>query len=90
MKREILKTIKSRQIKYFGHIKRHNTLLKTILEYKVGGLRARGRQRFRWVDNIKRWTGYSLSECTIRARDRQCWRSIAANLQCGVGTWSDL
>src|SRR5579871_4018617 len=86
MKREILKEIRSRQMKYFVHIKRRNTLLKIILECKVGGLRVRGRQWFRWVDNIKRWTGYSLSECTIRARDRQCWRFIAANLRCGVGT----
>ena len=86
MKRAILGEIKSRQIKYFGHIKRHDTLLKFLLEGKVEGQRARGRQMYKWEGNIKRWTKYSLAECTIKARDRECWRSIAANLRCGDGT----
>ena len=81
-----MKEIKKRQVKYFGHVKRHNTLIKTILEGKVEGKRARGRQRYKWEDNIKRWTNSSLTECTIKARDRECWRSIAANLHCGDGT----
>ena len=86
MKRQLLNNIKKRQVKYFGHVKRHDTIIKNILEGKVEGRRARGRQRYRWVDNIKRWTNISLSECTTRARDRVCWRSIVANLHCGDGT----
>lgn len=43
MKRKPLKEIKSRQIKHFGHIKIHYTLLKTLKEGKVEGRRARGR-----------------------------------------------
>ena len=85
MKRELMKEIKKRQVKYFGHVKR-NTLIKTILEGKAEGQRARGRQRYKWEDNIKRWTNSSLTECTIKASDRECWRSIAANLHCGDGT----
>ena len=54
-KRTLLAEIKSRQIKYFGHIKRHDTLLKFLLEGKVEGQRARGRQRYKWEGNIKRW-----------------------------------
>ena len=42
IKKELLREIKIRQIKYFGHIKRHDTLLKTLLEGKVKGKRARG------------------------------------------------
>ena len=61
MKKELLIKIKLRQIKYFGHIKRHETLLKTLLEGKVKGKRASGRQRYRWENNITRWTGYSLA-----------------------------
>jgi hypothetical protein len=41
MKRELLQDLKIRQIKYFGHIKRHDTLIKTLLEGKVKGRRAR-------------------------------------------------
>ena len=86
MKKELLREIKIRQIKYFGHIKRHDTLLKTLLEGKIEGKRARGRQRYKWESNITRWTGYSLAECTTKTRDRGCWRSVAANLRCGDGT----
>src|SRR5579871_1765085 len=86
MKRVLLKELKGRQLKYFGYIKRHDSLLKTLLEGKVEGRRDRGSQRYKWESNIKRWSGYSMSECTTRARDRECWRSVAANLQCGDGT----
>lgn len=43
MKKELLKEIKIRQMQYSGHIKRHDTILKTILEEKVEGKRARER-----------------------------------------------
>ena len=85
-KRELMKEIKKRQVKYFGHVKRHDTLIKTILEDNVEGKRARGRQRYKWEDNIKRWMNISLTEYTVRVRDRQCWRSIAANFHCGDAT----
>ena len=86
MKRELLQDLKIRQIKYFGHIKRHDTLIKRLLEGKVEERRAKGRPRHKWENDIKRWTKYSLAECNIRARDRGCWRSIASNLRCGDGT----
>jgi hypothetical protein len=86
MKRELLQEIKIRQVKYFGHIKRHDTMLKIFLEGKVEGRRARGGQRYKWEGNIKRWTNYTMAECNIKTKDRGCWRSIAANLRCGDGT----
>jgi hypothetical protein len=44
MKQELLKEVKIRQLKYFGHIKkRHDSMLKTILEGRVEGKRARGK-----------------------------------------------
>jgi hypothetical protein len=76
MKQDLLKEVKTRQLKYFGQIKRHYSLLKNLLEVRVEGKRARGRQRYIWENNIKRWTGNSLTECTNGTRDRQRWRSI--------------
>jgi hypothetical protein len=88
MKQDLLKEVKTRQLKYFGHIKRHDSLLKKILGGRVEGKRARGRQRYIWENNIKRWTRNSLTltKCTNGKRDRQRWRSIVANLRCGDGT----
>ena len=83
MKRTVLGEIKSRQIKYFDRLERHDTLLKFLLEGKIEGQRAKGRQRYKWEGNIKRWTNCCLAEWTIKARDRECWRSIAANLRFG-------
>ena len=35
--------VKERKIKYFGHVKRHQSLLKDVLEGRVEGSRPRGR-----------------------------------------------
>ena len=86
IKQDLLNEVKIRQLIYFEHIKRHDSLLKNILEGRVEGKRARGRPRYIWENNIKRWTGNSLTECTNGTRDRQRWRSIVANLRCGDGT----
>jgi hypothetical protein len=59
MKQELLKESKTRQLKHFGHIKRHDSPLKNILEGRVEGKRARGRQHYIWENNIRRWTGNS-------------------------------
>ena len=37
MKQELLMEIKISKLKYFGHIKRHDTIIRTILEGKVEG-----------------------------------------------------
>ena len=74
----LLKTIQSRKLKYFGHIKRHHTICKEILEGKIEGKRARGRQRRTWLDNIKDWTNLSVQECTRQAKNRKKWRVISS------------
>jgi hypothetical protein len=73
LKRELFNTIRKRQIKFFGHIKRHNSILKDILEGKIQGNRSRGRQRLKWTDNIKRWTGETITVNTIKSRNRVEW-----------------
>jgi alpha-glucuronidase len=67
-------------------VKRHNSILKDILEGKIQGKRSRGRQRLKWTDNINRWTGETLAVNTIKSRNRVEWRPMVANLRCGDGT----
>ena len=76
-KRQLLDIIKTRKMCFFGHIKRHDTIIKEILEGKVEGRRGRGRPRAAWPDNIRTWADCSLAECTRRARDRVLWRFTA-------------
>ena len=74
----LLETIQSRKLKYFGHIKRHHTICKEILEGKIEGKRARGRQRRTWLDHIKDWTNLSVRECIRQAKNREKWRVISS------------
>ena len=74
----LLKTIKSRKLQYFGHIKRHNNICKHIMEGNIEGKRARGRQRRTWLDDIKDWTNLSLQECNSQAKNRERWRVISS------------
>ena len=54
---ELLKTIKSRKLKYFGHTKRHGSVCRQIMDGKVEGKRKRGRPLRTWIDDVKNWTG---------------------------------
>ena len=67
--KSLMKDIKSRKLKYFGHVKRHQNILKSVLEGVTEGRRCRGRQRSVWCDNIKGWTGRSV---TARGDCMQC------------------
>ena len=53
-------------------------LAKTTLEGTVEGSRRRGRQRKRWEDNIREWTGLKLSEALRKTQDRDGWRKLNA------------
>jgi hypothetical protein len=67
-------------MKFFGHIKKHNSILKDILEGKIQGKSSRGRQRLKWTDNIKEWTGKTLAVSTIKSRNRVEWWSIVCKV----------
>ena len=54
---DLLTSVKIRKLKWYGHVTGSSELAKTILQGAVQGGRRRGRQRKRWEDNIKEWTG---------------------------------
>ena len=64
---------------WFGHVSRSSGLAKTILQGTVKGKRKRGRQKKRWEDNIKRWTGMDFASSTRAAENRSRWKGIVAN-----------
>ena len=49
----LLVIVKRRKLAWFGHVTRHDSLSKTILQGTVGGGRLLGRQMKCWMDNIK-------------------------------------
>ena len=76
-KRTLLLSIQQRKLKYYGHIKRKNNLLTTVLEGKMEGKRPQGRPRNIWFTDIREWTGLRGRECTRKATDRNLWGVIS-------------
>ena len=64
-------------------VKRHklngmvmSPVAKTILQSTVKGGRRQGRQRKRWEDNIREWTGLELAKSWRVVENREKWRQL--------------
>lgn len=75
---DLLTSVKRRKLKWYGHVTRSSGLTHTILQGTVKGGRRRGRQRKRWEDNIKDWTGLELRDTVRKAENREEWRMLVA------------
>ena len=77
---DLLTMVKKRKLRWYGHISRSSGMAKTILQGKVKGARWRGRQKKRWENNIKEWTGMGFGDSLRRAaEDREGWKGIDQN-----------
>ena len=76
---DLLTLVKKRKLRWFGHVSRSFGIAKTILQGTVKGKRKRGRQRKRWEDNIKEWTGMDFASSTRATENRSRWKGIVAN-----------
>ena len=74
----LLAIVKRRKLSWFGHVIRHNSLPKTVLQGTLEGGRRRGRQAKCWLDNIKDWTRMDSPTLMRQAEDRAGWRGLAA------------
>ena len=74
----LLTMVKKRKLRWYGHISRSSGMAKTILQGTVTGARRRGRQKKRWEDNIKEWTGMGFGDSLRAAEDREGWKGIVA------------
>ena len=73
----LLAKIKRRKLTWFGHVTRHNTLPKTILQGTLEGGRKRGRQQKSWFVNIKEWNKMDSPTLLRSAENRACWQQLA-------------
>ena len=73
---DLLTSVKRRKLKWYGHVTRSSGLAKTVLQGTVQGERQRGRQRKRWEDNIKEWTGLEWDTILRKAENREEWRKL--------------
>ena len=54
---DLLTIVMRRKLQWYGHVSRSSVLARTILQGTVKGGRRQGRQRKRWEDNTREWTG---------------------------------
>ena len=59
---EDLTIVKRRKLKWYGHVFPSSCLAKTILQDTVKVERRQGRQKKRWEDNIREWTGLEFAK----------------------------
>jgi len=84
VKRELLDTVKTRKLAYYGHTmrKQGSCLEKEIMQGKMPGARRRGRPRTAWMDNIKTRTGLPMEESVRMTEDRDKWRKYVHSPRC--------
>ena len=67
----LLTTVKRRKLQWYGHVYRSSGLSKTILQGTVKGERRQGRQRKRWEDSIREWTGLEFAKSQGAVENRE-------------------
>ena len=67
----LLNNIKARKLSYFGHLKRHDSLERHILEARLEGKRRKGRPTRRWTGDIKEWLQMSPTRMVREATSTQ-------------------
>ena len=71
-----LTIVKRRKLKWYGHVSRPSGLAETILQGTVEGGRRRGRQKKKWEDNIREWTGLKNAKSQRALEKREEWRKL--------------
>ena len=75
---DLLIILKRRKLQWYGHVSRSSSQAKTILQGTMKGGRRQGRQRKRWEDNIRKWTGLKFSKSQRAVENREKWRKLVA------------
>ena len=83
----LLAIIKRRKLAWYGHVTRHNSIPKTVLQGTLEGGRRRGRQTKSWLDNIKEWTQMDSPALIRLAEDRESWRQKAYRSSIASPLW---
>ena len=68
---DLLTILKRRKLPWYSHVSRSSGMAKTIFQGTVKGGRRQGRQRKRWEDNIREWTGLEFAKSKRAVENRE-------------------
>ena len=72
----LLTIVKRHKLEWYGHVSCSSCLAKTTLQGTVKGGRRQGRERKRWEDNIREWTGLEFAKSQRAVENRGKWRKL--------------
>ena len=71
-----------RKMTKLGHITRHDSMSKRILQGYVESNRKRGRPKKNWLNDIFEYSNLSLQQLLVIAKDRYKWKKLIKTLPC--------
>ena len=70
---DLLTIVKRSKLQWYGHVSRSSGLAETILQGTMKWGRRQGRQRKKWEDNIREWTGLEFDKSQRAVENRENW-----------------
>ena len=81
-----LTIVKGHKLQWYGHVSHSSGLAKTILQGTVKGGRRKGRQKKRWVDKIRKWTGLEFGRSQRAVKNRKKMEKTGCKITYGAQT----
>ena len=75
---DLLAIVERNKLQWYGHVSLSSVLAKTILQGTMKGGRKQGRQKKRWKDNIREWTGLEFAKSQRAVENREKRRKLVA------------
>ena len=83
---DLLTIVKRRKLQWYGHVSCSSGLAKPILQGRVKERRRQGRQKRRWEDNIREWTGLEFAKSQRAVENRRKMEETGCEVICGAPT----
>ena len=77
---KLMTVVRQSIVRFYGHVRGHDSLQRIITEGMVNGKRGRGRKRCGWLGNVSRYAGMNINRCAEIATNREEWRTIVSNV----------
>src|SRR5438132_6231356 len=85
-KRNLIITVRGRQMSFFGHVIRNKEIEIFSISGKIEGKRCRGRQRIIYTKSLSEWMKVEETEMIRASKDREIWKTMTTEAWTRHGT----